>query len=555
MVARFSFQKFLSSFFILVFLFGCASAGKKDQRQLRNLVQAGDLDAAIQKVETLDFYKDEKSRLLQFLEKGMLLHRKGDFESSGLEFQKARDLLRQWYTISLSGKVATFVVNDNSDRYDGLSYEWSLIHFYQSLNFLMLARTSSSEKRSDFLNKARAELVAWNSLQDVLQNQNHEKFFFKRDLSSKLYGGLVHEIIDTSQDRETALILYRQGLDILFKNYNQFPLYNKKAHLFLKNYSKLSKMKKEVIEKKFVEPTSEYTKLYDVLSYKYLSLVWKQRRREYKKRFKELAPSKTVTSKLNLMRKNDKKKRVVVLLHRNLIPEKYASKQYYGLDPNQYDSAGAKIAATVGAVALTFFAINQLGLLPPPGQFSPIGAQFGFESAKLGAQSAAISFELPRINGVSNRDIPSIIIKNGEKVELSETPIVLSPIDQIASQSVIFDSGKKYGKIGTRLALKHLTAIVASYGTYVAMKGSNKGNDYLAKSAAVIQYAAASRGIAASEKADLRYWSTLPQDVLLAEFYLDPGQYSIEIKQGEILKKSLSLDIEKRSFEFLSVID
>jgi len=49
-----------------------------------------------------------------------------------------------------------------------------------------------------------------------------------------------------------------------------------------------------------------------------------------------------------------------------------------------------------------------------------------------------------------------------------------------------------------------------------------------AKWAAVAGYSLASRGISETEKADVRYWSTLPFDVKLRSFHLGPGKYHLK---------------------------
>jgi hypothetical protein len=81
--------------------------------------------------------------------------------------------------------------------------------------------------------------------------------------------------------------------------------------------------------------------------------------------------------------------------------------------------------------------------------------------------------------------------------------------------------------------MKHLTAIVASYGTYKLLaKEDDATSKFLARNAAVIQYLAASRGFAASERADTRHWSSLPQAVRLIDLQLPPGEYSLRLESS-----------------------
>jgi hypothetical protein len=51
----------------------------------------------------------------------------------------------------------------------------------------------------------------------------------------------------------------------------------------------------------------------------------------------------------------------------------------------------------------------------------------------------------------------------------------------------------------------------------------------LAKYAAVGSYVAATKGIAYSERADTRSWSTLPQTLRAVDMQLAPGVYKVEL--------------------------
>mgnify|MGYP000293528267 CR=1 FL=1 len=91
-----------------------------------------------------------------------------------------------------------------------------------------------------------------------------------------------------------------------------------------------------------------------------------------------------------------------------------------------------------------------------------------------------------------------------------------------------------------RSVTKHATAIAASFATYKALGGGKSGNDnFLAKNAALIQYVGAAKLIEESEKADTRYWSTLPNEIRLIDLELIPGHYHLEMHTGPDQKMSL----------------
>jgi hypothetical protein len=70
---------------------------------------------------------------------------------------------------------------------------------------------------------------------------------------------------------------------------------------------------------------------------------------------------------------------------------------------------------------------------------------------------------------------------------------------------------------------------VASFATYKALGGGKSNENFLAKNAAVIQYAAATRLIEESEKADTRYWSTLPNEFRMVDIEIEPGNYGANL--------------------------
>jgi hypothetical protein len=115
----------LSIYFILVTLTACGGAGRKERSRFLKQFQAGQYDAALSYLETNKFYKEEASRLLYFLEKGSLLHVMGQYRNSVLALEKAKDLSRKLYTVSISGKLKSALANDSYDKYYGESYERS----------------------------------------------------------------------------------------------------------------------------------------------------------------------------------------------------------------------------------------------------------------------------------------------------------------------------------------------------------------------------------------------------------------------------------------------
>ena len=113
---------------------GCAIGHRTTSKQIRLFASAGKYDEAIQYLQLSPLARDQKSRLLYLVEMGLLHHYRGDYTSSNLAFDEARGLIEELFTTRLSGKVSSFISNDNSDFFYGEKYEASLTYFYLSLN-------------------------------------------------------------------------------------------------------------------------------------------------------------------------------------------------------------------------------------------------------------------------------------------------------------------------------------------------------------------------------------------------------------------------------------
>lgn len=508
------------TFVLLTCLFGllaCSSGGRQDREDFKRLVLSEQWDQALAFLDQSPFYQEPSSKLLYLLEKGSLLHRKGDFFLSSEVFQEARQLSQELYTRSLSSAAKTLVANDNYDLYYGAPYERSMIHYFQALNFYFLYLKEKDVQR---LYSARAEAVAWDALLQTYR-RDRSGAVYKEDLLARLIGGVVHELLGSRDEKQIALQLYKDALDALLKYYAAYEVFNKKSESFVANYLKLSELSIDKVRENYLEPTTEYQKLENFLKMKIVDLTHELFPRDVKRVRREFSiPEDLVPNKKN----------VIWLLEEGLIPSVVGAKQYFGLDQAQYDNAGAKLLAGVSAVVLSVFATETLGLQPPPDNWNPVGAQVGLEVTHLMAQGLGIEFELPAVEAAPSPVQYEVVFTQAELGKTFQSSLVLvQPMGDIARQAVAEDSWARYTKVGLRVALKHLSAIVASYGTYKLLS-QDDGPNFLAKNAAVIQYLAAAKGIAASEKADTRHWLTLPRQLYLAEIQLESGEYHVELK-------------------------
>ncbi|TDJ03626.1 MAG: hypothetical protein E2O68_09800 [Deltaproteobacteria bacterium] len=512
---------------LLVFLSSCSSfMTKEDQQVLRNAHRTGQYDKALEYLKNSDNYQRDESKLLLFLETGLIEHSKGNYQKSIADFEKAREVYKTLYTSSFSKNVQSLIANDNYDHFFGATYERSLIHFFLALNHFLLhqdAKLSKSEKRIELF-AARAEILSWDSFLSEQIGEKKGRSVFKNDLLARVFGGFVHESVGTREDLEVALQLYKDAGEILFKNYNAYQVYNGLYKKFVKDFDKLHGFKTEQVRNNYVNETSFQKELKEFLNYKVLELSKKKNKRAYKKLVRSLKPSKEILKKLK------EKDNITIILQRGIIPEKVAKVEYFPLGTimasQRYQQQG-----------LYNFASRDLRIGYAPYHYRSYGNNYSFGSA------LAIKFEVPviRYRPIREKITVNILDFNGKSLG-EEKMVLISPMGEIAEQALAEDAPARYRRIGLRLATKYVTAIAASYATYMGLR--QRLGAGLAKAIAVGQFAIASNMIQKSEKADIRYWATLPNDIRLASFYLPPGKYRLRANVKEEEKSFLLGKIE-----------
>lgn len=528
-------KKLLFIFLSLTLLASCASRGRKISKELRAHVKTGDYSKALTSLESSKFYKEnDESRLLFLMEKGLLLHGMGRYNLSIKVFEEAKALARKQYTVRYSKKIKTYVSNESSDIYYGEKYELSTLFYYQTLNHLLLSfrdtideekleeggerivvwkKQSSSDQRSE-LYRARAELLAWDSFLNELKNTRSGEAIFKNDLAAKILGARVHETIGGSKDLEIAYQLYKDAHDLIIKNYNAYVSFNFKNKKFIKDFDKLPKLGIKKVRSEYVTTSKHQEELLSFIEGKILGLSKQLRPRTWKRDISSLGiDSKKVTPIKN--------GNVSILIEEGVIPAKIPSKQFFGLG----DGLAKKSPAM--AILLGSFAADILGLRPPVGKYDPVGHDVGLVVGYTAATQAAISFELPIIE---KHSVEGTIILEvwSDKTKVKEVRVpLINPLGDIADQAVVEQSAWLYPKLGARLVTKHVVAILAAYATYKALK---KKSELFAKSGAILQYIASSKGIEASEQADTRQWSTIPASIRMVEFNLLPGSYNLKLR-------------------------
>lgn len=492
-------KHFIVLFLLIFFAVGCASS-RGPHEKLRVEVKNGNFDAALEIVKSDKFYPDKNSRLLKLMETSLLQHLKGNYFQAMQGLDQARELSDELFTVSISKKIAGAVGNSNADNYYGEPYERSMIRFYQALNHYSLfqsgqyeaytleeknttgkgltkkempAKKLSDKEKQFHLTAARSTLLEWNSLLDNYKSTTAGKPVYKDDLLAKVFGAFIHEQMGTAQDKSIALGLYKEAKQVLFKNYNILPTYNKKSSDFVKNFELFGTMEEGQVLKKYVEKTPTYTDLENFIDMQITRLG------------------------------SNESNSLFVMIENDLITPKTAKKFDFPIPV-------ATIPANLGGDFLSFTG----------------------KVLKADVNTAPkIYFEMPMIDYKRPNIDSTITIKDSKGAVVATNKMAtFNPLSDLAQYTLSENSVSNYAKVGARVALKHITALTTAYALYAKKKGTNETLAMLAAGAA---YSLASKGIEMSEEADLRSWSILPRLYSLATFKLRPGTYSVEYQANK----------------------
>jgi hypothetical protein len=172
-------------------LAGCASYTTRLQ-ELRPAAGRGELDAALAEVERAMKPGD----LLYHLERGALLHYAGRWAESNDELASAERRLEELYTISLSERGLTFLLNDEVEDYRGETYEGSYLHYVRLLNYLALDDANAAAV------EARALALRLATLRDQPSGEPGER-------GDPFLQYLTGVVLENSREWNAALISYR----------------------------------------------------------------------------------------------------------------------------------------------------------------------------------------------------------------------------------------------------------------------------------------------------------------------------------------------------------
>lgn len=166
--------------------------------------QFAEADACLAKDKRAE---QRKTKLLYYLNRGLVTHLMGKYEESNRFFEQAYTTHQDFYTKYLD-KALALMLNPTFAEYQGEDHEVLLLHYYKALNFLQLGQYETA------LVECRRLNIKLNLLSDKYGDANK----YRRDAFIHTLMGLVYQ---ANQDYNNAFIAYRNAVEIYQTDYKQ----------------------------------------------------------------------------------------------------------------------------------------------------------------------------------------------------------------------------------------------------------------------------------------------------------------------------------------------
>jgi hypothetical protein len=183
-----------------VSLFSCATYNHRIGNYYTQVVNE-EYKAANESLDKNKLLQTKRNRLLYLLEKGKITHLLQQYDSSNKYLNEA-DLYMEDVRTSAGDIALGALLNPMMQRYKGEEFEKFMVHYYKTLNYLLL------NQPADALVEARRISLKGYDLQDKTNN-NAKKY--SDDAFSLILQGLIYE---KNGDINNAFISYRNAADI-----------------------------------------------------------------------------------------------------------------------------------------------------------------------------------------------------------------------------------------------------------------------------------------------------------------------------------------------------
>jgi len=152
---------------------------------------------------------NEDDLVVDYMDRGMVLHFMGQYEESNEWLNKADQLIEDLFTQSVSDALQAIAWNDSSKPYQGEEFERVMVNVIMALNYLQMDKPQDAMVE---VRKVNHKLAVYS---DKLAKNEVKNFTYKIDAFANYLGGLISEYLGEYND---AYISYKDAVS----GYQQF---------------------------------------------------------------------------------------------------------------------------------------------------------------------------------------------------------------------------------------------------------------------------------------------------------------------------------------------
>lgn len=203
----FTFLRVLPVVILLGILNSCATY-YRTHADFNSEFEHGDLKQALETLQKRENESEGRTRLIYFVNKGLLLSVLGEYEESNSYFEKAF-LFGEDYRINYINEATSYLTNPNVTVYRGEDHEHLMVLYFKAINFLKMDRPE------DALVECRRLNIRLNQLGDKYAAE--EKL--QRNAFIHTLMGIIYQSTD---DYNNAFIAYRNAMEVYENEYAKF---------------------------------------------------------------------------------------------------------------------------------------------------------------------------------------------------------------------------------------------------------------------------------------------------------------------------------------------
>ena len=253
-------ENFLSILLCCLFI-SCSSGNRERHQQMAQHIAKQEYSSALKVVNDKEFYKQTNHKLIKQLELGTVNYLNKNYCQALYYFNSAEKTADELYTVSISSKFKGFVLGGESDKYYGSNIDRSFIYFYKSLlNYKLFSlgqceeykeeqvdgkekiiaekKDMTSIEKNEYLQKARSNIMKWDSVLNSFKNESGNKNIYKSDLLEKVWGSFIFKENGSITDLSRANAMLNNSKIVFNNDYMLYSSFNSKYDKFNDNYSK-----------------------------------------------------------------------------------------------------------------------------------------------------------------------------------------------------------------------------------------------------------------------------------------------------------------------------